>query len=61
MKVIVHHLPTSCKWEVESSQEMMNFRRRMLETDRGFVIGNDKEYIYFPADVVAQSVIKVTA
>lgn len=61
MKVIVHHLPTSCKWEVENGQDMMNFRRRMLETGRGFVIGDDKGCVYFPADVVAQSVIKVIA
>ena len=61
MKVIVHHLPTSCKWEVECSQEMMKFVEECLTATKGFVIGDDKGCTYFPADVVAQSVVKVIA
>lgn len=59
MKVIVHHLPTGCKWEVETSFNVKHFADHCFKAGSGLVVGDDQFCVYFPAEVVAQSVIKV--
>ena len=60
MKVIVHHLPTGCKWEVNSDWETEKLIEKKIAPQEGFALQDTSgDVFFFSADVIAQSVIKV--
>lgn len=61
MKLIVHHLPTGCRWETDGIiiDNFVKIVEETLNKERGLFIQGKPESICFPSNILKESVVKV--